>query len=77
MTRVSLLFVSTFAAIVIAFVPQPGPEASFHLPNIKTRSLSGEGLKPAKTRSIAGDACGISDKRDCRAATLGTVGPRG
>ncbi len=28
MTRVSLIFVSTFAAIVIAFVPQPGPEVS-------------------------------------------------
>lgn len=76
MTRFSLFFVSTFAAMVIAFVPQPGPETSSQLPVIKTRSLSGGGLAPLKARSLVGEICKSSGKQECK-ASLGASGPRG
>lgn len=76
MTRVSLIFVSTFAAIVIAFVPQPGPEVSTRLPVIKTRSLSAGGLNSETGRGLLGDICKRSDKHECKAIG-GTAGPRG
>ncbi|MET3613450.1 hypothetical protein ABID16_001779 [Rhizobium aquaticum] len=76
MTRFSLFFVSTFAAVVIAFVPQPGPETSSQLPVIKTRSLAAGGLAPVKARSLVDEICKSSRKQECK-ATLGAAGPRG
>lgn len=76
MTRISLFFVSTFAAIVIAIVPRSGPETFSQLPHVKTRSLSEGGVTPAKVRSLVGDVCKVSGKQECKAAR-GFEGPRG
>lgn len=76
MTRISLIFLSTFVAGVIGLSPQRETGATFQPAPVKTRGLSPGGVKPAQAHR-SDCKVSVSGMRNCNEPLPGSTGPHG